>query len=49
MLNVFLQWNEKIGQMGLLSACVSNSYVNFRISYIEKRIREGGDELGVLN
>ena len=23
--------------------------VNFCISYIEKRIREGGDELGVLN
>lgn len=49
MLNIFLQWNEKIGQMGLVSARVSNSYVNFCISYIEKRIREGGDELGVLN
>lgn len=40
MLNLFLQWNEKIGQMGLVSARVSNSYVNFCISYIETQTYE---------
>ena len=40
MLNVFLQWNGKIGQMSLVSARISNSYVHFCISYIETQTYE---------